>query len=190
MYKFVSAAKNLNSLAIGFAKITTPFLAGEIYPLHCAGKKLPMYKKCLWVLLPFLMVACAKPTQLDYLGVRNVKVLTLGFKESTVKLDVEYFNPNKYPLTMKSAEVDVYVNNNYFGKTILDSAIHIPGKDTFLLPVLLKVEMTNTAMQLLQVFGKGQDSVLVKMDGKARVGRGGFFINYPINYEGLQKIKF
>lgn len=149
-----------------------------------------MKKKYLWALLPFLMVACAKPTQLDYLGVRNVKVLSLGFKESTVAADVEYFNPNKYPLTMKSAEVDVYINNTYFGKTILDSTIHIPRKDTFLLPVLLKVEMTNTAMQLIQVITRGQEDVLVKMEGKAKVGRGGFFINYPINYEGMQKIKF
>jgi LEA14-like dessication related protein len=107
-----------------------------------------------------------------------------------VTADVEYFNPNKYPLTMKSAEVDVYINNTYFGKTILDSTIHIPGKDTFLLPVLLKVEMTNTAMQLIQVITRGQEDVLVKMEGRARVGRGGFFINYPIHYEGMQKIKF
>jgi len=32
-------------------------------------------------------------------------------------------------------------------------------------------------------------SVLVKLDGKALVGRSGVFFNYPIKYEGNQKIK-
>lgn len=149
-----------------------------------------MSKKLLWALLPFVFIACAKPTQFDYLGVKNFKVLNFGLKESTAIVNVEYYNPNKFPVIMKSADVDVYVNNNFFGKTILDSTIHIPRKDTFLLPVLLKIDMSAASMGTLQVLGQGQDSVLIKMDGKARVGRGIFFINYPIKYEGMQKIKF
>lgn len=148
-------------------------------------------KKFAWAaLLPFLLIACAKPTQLDYLGVQNIKVLQFGLKESTVSLDVQYYNPNKYPLTMKQADVDVYVNDKYFGKTIVDSTIRIPKRDTFLMPVLLKVDMNTTALQLIQTIGQGQKEVLVKMEGKAKVGRGGIFINYPIHYEGMQKLGF
>jgi LEA14-like dessication related protein len=149
-----------------------------------------MKKMILWALLPLLLTACAKPTSFDFLGVQHVKVLQFGLKESTVAVDVEYYNPNKFPVTMKRAEVDVYVNNNYFGKTTLDSTIKIPGRDTFYLPVLLKVNMNTTVMQLIQTLGQGQQEVLVKMDGKARIGRGGIFINYPIKYEGMQKLSF
>ena len=149
-----------------------------------------MRKLLIGTLLPFLFIACAKPTEFDYLGVKNLKVLSFGLKESTVALDVEYFNPNKYPVIMKKAEVDVYVNNSYFGKTSLDSTIKIPKRDTFFLPVLLKVDMSSTAISALQILGQGQRDVLIKMDGKARVGRGIFFINYPIKYEGMQKIEF
>jgi LEA14-like dessication related protein len=117
-------------------------------------------------------------------------VLSFGLKQSTVAADVEYYNPNKYPVTMKGAAVDVYVNNNYFGKSTLDSTINIPKKDTFLLPVVLQVEMNNTAMALLQTLTSGQDSVLVKLDGKAKIGRSGIYINYPIHYEGKQKLRF
>jgi LEA14-like dessication related protein len=149
-----------------------------------------MKKWTVWALLPLLLIGCAKPTGFDYLGVKNVKLVQLGLKESTVAVDVEYFNPNKFPVTMKRAEVDVYVNNNYFGKTTLDSTIKIPGRDTFYLPVLLKMNMNTTVMQLLNALRQGQQEVLVKMDGKARVGRGVFFINYPIKYEGMQKLSF
>jgi hypothetical protein len=56
--------------------------------------------------------------------------------------------------------------------------------------VVLKVDMNNTAMGLLQNLMTGSDSVRVKLDGKARIGRGGIFINFPIRYEGMQKIRF
>ena len=149
-----------------------------------------MRKKTGWLLLPLLAVSCAKPTGFDYLGVRNFRVMKFGLKESTVGADVEYYNPNKYPVTMKGAAVDVYVNNNFFGKTTLDSAIQIPKKDTFLLPVVLKVNMNNTAIGLLKTLASGSDSVFIKLNGSAKIGRGGLFINWPIRYEGMQKIQF
>ena len=165
-------------------------MAGKIYPLLCSHKLNDMLKRPWWALLPILLVACAKPTGFDYLGVRNIKVAKFGIKESTVLAEVGYYNPNKYPVTMKRAEVDVYVNSNFFGHTTLDSTIHIPGRDTFYLPVSLTVNMTNTVMGVLQTLGSGQEEVMIKMDGKARIGRGGIFINFPIKYEGLQKLKF
>jgi LEA14-like dessication related protein len=149
-----------------------------------------MKKLTIWALLPLLLIGCAKPTGFDYLGIRNLKVLQFGLKESTVGLDVEYYNPNKFPVTMKSADVDVYVNNNYFGKTLLDSTIKVPRRDTFLLPVVLKVSMNSSVLKLLQAWGQGQQEVLLKMEGKARIGRGGIFINYPIRYEAMQKLEF
>jgi len=149
-----------------------------------------MRKMLFWMALPLLAAGCAKPTGFDYLGVKNFKVLSFGLKESTVAADVEYYNPNKYPVTMKGAAVDVYVNNNFFGKSTLDSTINIPKKDTFLLPVVLKIDMNNTAMGVLQALAMGRDSVLIKLDGKAKLGRGGVYLNWPIRYEGMQKIKF
>ncbi|MBO9202680.1 MULTISPECIES: LEA type 2 family protein [Niastella] len=149
-----------------------------------------MRKLVWWMLLPLLAVACAKPTGFNYLGVKNFKVVKFGLKESTVGADAEFYNPNKYPVTMKGGSVDVYVNDNFFGKTSLDSSIQVPKKDTFLLPVVLKVDMTSTAMQVIQTLATGSDSVKIKLDGSAKIGRSGIFINYPIRYEGMQKIRF
>lgn len=149
-----------------------------------------MRKKIWWMLLPLLAIACAKPTGFNYLGVKNFRVVKFGLKESTVAADAEFYNPNKYPVTMKGGTVDVYVNSNFFGKTTLDSTLQIPKKDTFLLPVILKVNMNNTVMGMLQTLTSGTDSVLIKLDGNAKIGRAGIFINYPIRYEGMQKIRF
>ena len=151
-----------------------------------------MKKTLRWALLPLILVACAKPKDFDYLGVSDIKVLKIGLKESTIAANVKYYNPNKYPVTMKHADVNVYVNNSYFGKTIVDSTIHISGRDTFYLPVVLTVDMTNGALNLLQTMGRqgSQQEVAIRIEGNARVGRGGFFINTPIKYEGTQKLGF
>lgn len=149
-----------------------------------------MNKRLLIGLYPILLLGCAKPSGFDYLGIRNIKVLKFGLQESTVFSEVGYYNPNKFPVTMKRAEVDVYVNNSLLGHSTLDSTIHIPKKDTFYIPVILTVNMSTTAMSLMQSLGSGQDSVQVKLDGKAKIGRGGIFINYPIKYEGMQKLAF
>src|SRR5688572_2461885 len=139
----------------------------NLSPTLCL-QKIDMNKKLLCGLLPILLIACAKPTGFDYLGIRNVKVVKFGLKESTVSAEVGYYNPNKYPVTMKRAEVDVYVNNDFFGHSLLDSTINIPKKDTFYLPVQLTVNMTTTVMGLIQTFGGGPQEVMIKMDGKAR----------------------
>lgn len=165
-------------------------MAGKIYPLHCVLKIIDMRKLSLVILLPLLAVGCAKPTGFNYLGVKNFKVMHFGLKESTVGADAEFYNPNKYPVTMKGGSVDVYVNNNFFGKTTLDSTVQVPKKDTFLLPIVLNVDMNATAMGLIQTLSSGTDSVLIKLDGNAKVGRGGIFINFPIRYQGMQKIRF
>lgn len=149
-----------------------------------------MRKNIWWVLLPLLAVGCAKPTGFNYLGVKNFKVIKFGLKESTVGADVEFYNPNKFPVIIKRGSVDVYANNNYFGKTTIDTTIQIPQKDTFLLPVTLKVDMNNTAIGLIQTLAGGTDSVHIKLDGSAKIGRRWVFINYPIRYDGMQKIKF
>jgi hypothetical protein len=45
-------------------------------------------------------------------------------------------------------------------------------------------------MGLIQTLASGTDSVLIKLDGSAKIGRSGIFINYPIRYQGMQKIRF
>ncbi|MBC7828493.1 MAG: LEA type 2 family protein [Chitinophagaceae bacterium] len=133
-----------------------------------------------------LLLSCAKPKGFDYLGFQNVRVIKWGIKETTVGMDVQFYNPNS-GLQLKKAEVDVQINNKYLGRTVIDSLINIPKKDTFLIPMTMTMETINAVSGILQSIS--DSSVLVKLDGKATVGRSGVFFNYPIKYEGNQKIK-
>ena len=132
------------------------------------------------------MSGCAKPKDFDYLGFQNVKVLKWGLQETLVGMDVQFYNPNS-ALQLKRAEVDVSINSKYIGRTVIDSLIQIPKKDTFIIPMTMKMETLNAVSGIIQSIS--DTSVLVKLDGKATVGRSGVFFNYPIKYEGNKKIK-
>lgn len=131
-----------------------------------------------------MITSCANPKSFDYLGFDNVKVLKWGIKETVVGMDVKFYNPNSN-LQLKKAEVDVEINRKFLGRTVIDSLIHIPKKDTFILPMTMTIETVSAVSGILQ--SVSDSSVLIKLDGKATVGRGGIFFNYPIKYEGMQK---
>jgi len=133
------------------------------------------------------LLSCAKPKDLEYVDFRNLKVVKWGFKESTVGMDIEFYNPNKSRLQLKKADVDVYINNTYLGKSTLDTLIRIPARDTFLLPVTMRVQTGGALTNILRIVS--DSSVLIRMEGHASFGKGGVFLNYPIKYEGQQKIK-
>jgi hypothetical protein len=146
------------------------------------NKRLVSIAVCCVILLA---VSCAKPKDFDYLGFQNVKVLKWGIKETTVGMDVQFYNPNAR-LQLKHADVEVHINNKYLGRTVMDSLIYIPKKDTFIIPMIMTIETVSAVSGMLQ--SVSDTSVLVKLNGKATVGKSGVFLNYPIKYEGNQKM--
>ena len=157
----------------------------KLFPYFAAMKKITGNKSLVSLALGIVvLMSCAKPKNFDYLGFDNLKVLKWGIQETTVGMDVKFYNPNS-ALLLKKAEVDVHVNNKYLGRTVIDSLITIPKKDTFVIPMVMKMETISAVSGILK--SVGDSSILVKLDGKATVGRSGIFLNYPIKYEGTQK---
>ncbi|HEY0678353.1 MAG TPA: LEA type 2 family protein [Chitinophagaceae bacterium] len=129
---------------------------------------------------------CGKPKEPDYIDFQNLRLTKAGVDKSVLSLDLRYYNPNDFRMQLKEAAVDVYFNDKFVGHSMLDSLIDIPRRDTFSIPVLMELKLkdvlSNAARLLLN------PDVMVKLNGKARLGKGGIFMNVPINYEGKQRI--
>lgn len=137
-------------------------------------------------LAPLLHFSCGKLAEPEFRGIENFKVGQLGVKESTFTLDLHYFNPNRSGLKLKEAEGDAWMDGNYLGHFIMDTLINVTAQNDFRLPILFKAasgQLLNNS--LLSLFG--QESLL-KVEGKARVGKGGIYIRYPIHYEGKHNL--
>lgn len=90
-------------------------------------------------------------------------------------------------MRLKEVEVDISVNEKYLGHSKLDSLIRIPKNDTFFIPLKVNVDMKSLLTNsLMAVLSKEVD---VKIEGKTKIGKGGLYFNFPIFYQGKQKLK-
>ncbi|WP_172644654.1 LEA type 2 family protein [Flavihumibacter sp. ZG627] len=139
--------------------------------------------------LPILvMVGCRQPQIPEYQAFENFRINSMGLKESVVSADLKYYNPNDFALQLKGADLGVTLNDKAVGRSVLDTLIIIPRKDTFLLPVKMKVDMKqlfNNALALLM-----NSEIDVKVNGTVKLGKSGVFFNMPVNYSGKQQVQW
>jgi LEA14-like dessication related protein len=149
-----------------------------------------MAKKNLYLLsLAFCLFGlsfCKRPKEPDYIDFQNLRLVKAGLDQSRITFDLRYYNPNNFKMQLKEGQMDVFFNNKFVGHSVIDTLIDIPKKDTFFIPVYMDVKLKNLLANAAQLLLN--PDVLVKLNGNAKVGKGGIFVNVPINYEGKQRI--
>jgi LEA14-like dessication related protein len=107
--------------------------------------------------------------------------------KTTVSATVKLYNPNSYRLFLKRAEVDIKVNGQHAGHSLLDTLIVIPQKDTFYVPVTLQLDMQGLFSNALQLL-MGKREATVDLDGRVKIRRGLLTFNRAFHYEGKQDL--
>jgi LEA14-like dessication related protein len=153
-----------------------------LYFFRMKGVKIPL----LFFAMAFLCSSCARPLSPKYLGHQNLRLARVGLKNNILTTEIKLYNPNRYPLQLKSASMDVYFNNSYLGHSSLDTLINLPAKDTAYVPLQLQANAKDVLGNALRVFLN--PDVKIRITGSVKAGRGGFFLNVPIDYEGVQRI--
>ena len=131
--------------------------------------------------------SCSKPLSPTYLGYEDFHVDQVGLNNTILSTRAKLYNPNRYPLQLKSATIDVYINDQYLGHSSLDSLVILPGKDTSFVPLRLTASAKDLLANSFRILLNPEVKVTIK--GSARAGRSGLFINVPIDYEGKQRIE-
>jgi LEA14-like dessication related protein len=145
-------------------------------------------KTALLFLLVPLLFSCGGGDLKDpeFVKVENVVIQNASMQQSTVRVDLQFFNPNKKSAQLKKADGVIWMAEDKMGSFLLDSSISIPANAFFSVPVYLQLDLKTLAKQALMAFMS--DSVSFKIDGHARVGRKGFFKTYPFHYQGKQDL--
>ncbi len=148
------------------------------------NQRLPVF---IGAILLFATKGCSKPKIPTYVGYQNFRLAKAGLSNNVLATDIKLYNPNSYPLKLKSASVDVYFNDRFLGHTSLDSLIILPATDTAVIPVRMNASVkdlfSHTAQLLLN------PDVKIRMTGSAKAGRGSIFISIPIDWEGVHRIE-
>ena len=117
-----------------------------------------------------LLLACQKPLVPDYLGFINPHLDKTDMQGSLVSANVKFYNPNSFGLKLKRIDMDISLNGKLANHFLLDSTIAIQKKDTFYIPVSIKLDLKNLLSNALQLFMSKQ--VKITLEGKAKLKRG------------------
>ncbi|MEO6838672.1 MAG: LEA type 2 family protein [Ginsengibacter sp.] len=136
---------------------------------------------CFLVVVIMAFLSCSSPKDLEYISYQNFSIQQLGFNNSTISLNLEYYNPNNFGMQLKNTDLDIFVNGNLLGHSSSDTLIHIPRRDTFYIPIKFNVDMQSFFKNALNtLFGK---EILVRLTGRVRVGKANIFKSFPIDYQ-------
>ena len=136
--------------------------------------------------ISILLVSCGKLREPEFRGLENIRVSKLGAQQTLLGLDLVYHNPNKARLKLKEAEGDAWLDGNLLGHFRIDTLIDIAPLSDFRLPVTLELDMQQVFRNTLNLVLNPE--INVKVDGRAKVGKGGLFIRYPLKYEGKHNL--
>jgi LEA14-like dessication related protein len=161
----------------------------KIRPEKTKHMKKKSYLSGVFILIFFagILASCSKPEPVNFAGYRNVRFSNKGFSIGIIQLDVAFYNPNPFPMKIKEANMKVSIDKQPFGEITQDSARLMPAKDTFLMPVSLKVNMVDLLQKVLAT--SGHDSITLEATGNCKVGRKGIFMNLPLHYRSREILK-
>jgi len=131
--------------------------------------------------------SCTRPVAPEYLGFRDLRIDKFSMDESLLHTNLAFYNPNPFNMQLNRADISLYLNDQLANHYIMDSTIYIPKKDSFLVPLNLRLnprQLLGNAIQMLI----NNNQVKIRLEGNVRVRRGGVGFTVPIHYEELQKI--
>ena len=121
----------------------------------------------------------------EYRDLRNLKLETISSQKTQISMNLIYYNPNKFGINLKNVNCDIFVDSMYIGKFKLDTMMHIENSSEFSLPAKFEVSLTNILKSSVNMLF---NEVTISARGTTRVGKGGFYLNVPIDYSGKQKL--
>ena len=168
------------------AKITRLFWAEKLIPYFASKERM---RSLIGILagLVIIGVSCAKPQDLEFIDIQNIRMVNLGLSESEVGVDVRFYNPNNQRVNLKDAAAKLYVNSTFLGDTHMDTLVPVPRRDTFSVPLVLTVKSMAAVSKLMQAMS--DSTVNIKVEGTVKMGKAGVFRSFPINYNKVQNVQ-
>lgn len=133
-----------------------------------------------------IMTSCREPKDLVFRDFKNISLSDVNFSTAKLTMDLVYYNPNNFSLELNKTDLDIFVNNNFLGKSLQDIQVKIPKRQEFTVPLKVDVDMKNLLKNGLNtLFNK---EVSIRFLGKVKVGKAGVMKNFNVDYTTLQEI--
>ena len=122
----------------------------------------------------------------EFRDVQNVRLVDVGLLQSKAGVDLVYYNPNNFNITLSSARGDVYVDDKYLGRFELAEKVSVKKRKEFIIPAIFKLDNISAIKNQNDIYKK--DQVKIRIDGVARLNKAGITKEIPIKYEKMESI--
>jgi len=147
-------------------------------------------KRLILILAPAALLVSCKSENIkepEYREIQNVRIMDVGLLQTTAGLDLVYYNPNDFGVTLSQARGDVYIDNMYFGRLNISDKVTVHKHQEFIIPVELKMDNISAVKNHREIFKKKQ--AVIRIEGFATLTKAGFNKEVPIKYEGIQDLE-
>lgn len=144
----------------------------------------------LSVFLLVLLASCSSYKNVqepEYRDIQNVRLIKVGLLQTTAGVDLVYYNPNDFGISLTNARGDVYIDNSYFGHFELDEKVQVGKRSDFIMPVVFKLDNVGAIKNQREIYKKKE--AMVKITGYARVQKAGFSKEIPITFERMENLE-
>jgi len=123
-------------------------------------------------LLAVLLTACSPFDEVELRDIRSMEVLRMDGRQIAVRVDVQVLNPNGYRISVEDPDVDLFLNDTYVGKGLLDSTLVLERRSDQVYPVYLHADLAGGPLMMVMLGGAltGQVKLGVKGTVLARSG--------------------
>jgi LEA14-like dessication related protein len=144
-----------------------------------------MMTRC-FIFILIWATSCVSPKKPTFIRTENMRIQSIGLRQSVLKGNLVFHNPNRMRAVLQRSEIDVFINDERAGQTTLDTSITIPSRDTFSIPVMVSIDMKNFVRNAVVLLTR--EKVQVRLSGNATLKKSGRYFRIPIQYSGEQKL--
>jgi LEA14-like dessication related protein len=136
-----------------------------------------------------ILSSCGKMKNPEFRGIESVSMEDVKLGTNTIRLNLKYYNPNSFKGQLKWAEGDAWVDSSFLGHFTVDTALKVPARQEFIVPVKLNVSMQDMLMVAAPLLSEKKTAIWLRVSGQARAGRSGVYKTVPLKYAGKQSLE-
>lgn len=103
--------------------------------------------------MPLLLPGCMNYEQVKLKDIPDIRVQRLDAQGIAVRVEAAVDNPNNYRIQVLDPDVDLYVNDKFIGKGVLDSALVLEKKSTRVYSIPLHADLEGGSLLMLLLSG-------------------------------------
>ena len=141
------------------------------------------FKYCIIIIAGFLFfTSCITYKDVEFKGINNASIGDLKNQKIPIELTIRVFNPNNYNIKITRANLEVFIEGKYFGKTTISDKVVIKKNKEENYTIVLETSKSEAGKLILSslplLFGK---KLILEIKGSVVAKAYGIKKKFPVN---------